>query len=64
MKNLHNWVITYNQYTNSWLAASRDNAKELFSGGPNVLKFKNIDTLIAILSRTGGNKAKIAKLIK
>lgn len=64
MKNLHGWVITYNQFTDRWLAAQREHYSELFNGGDNVLKFTTLESLITILSRTGGDKKKIQSLLK
>jgi hypothetical protein len=63
--NLQGWVFTYNPYIKTWLATKRENYNNLFNGDwREVLKSKDITTLTAIITRTGGDKKKIAKLLK
>lgn len=64
-KNLHDWLFHYNIYTNKWEAVKRDNYSELFSGDKgNVLKSSRIETLIELISKTNGDKAKLNNLVK
>jgi len=63
-KNLHGWVIIYNQYTDTFYAAKRENYASLTNGGPGVLKSKEINTLFELIDRTDGDEKKINKLLK
>jgi hypothetical protein len=57
MKNVMGWVFTYNDYTKTWMAATRENAPLMFNdfNSDKVIKSKSIDTLIEILRKTKGN---------
>ena len=65
MKKLTGWVFMYNEYTENWQAATRENYNLLYNDGKseNVLKSKSLDTLFDIIRRTGGDSTKIKKLI-
>lgn len=63
MNNLYNWVFHFNPYQNRWFAVKRENYGQLFSGGPDVLKSNEISTLVSIIKRTDGDKAKINKML-
>lgn len=61
---LQQWVFHFNPYSQKWLATTREHFPELFSGNKgNVLSSSNIDTLVDLIERTGGNKELIEKLI-
>lgn len=54
MNKLYNWVFHFNPHTNLWNAVTRDNYNELFSGGKNVLRSKEINTLIKLITKLDG----------
>lgn len=62
--NLHGFLFTYNEYSQKWCAATRDNYAELFSGGDNVIKSSSIETLIALINKFDGDIKKIKKNVK
>lgn len=66
MKRLSGWVFMYNEYTNNWQAAKREDAKLLYNDINNekVLKSRSLETLFYIIRSTQGNKTKIKNLIK
>lgn len=65
MENLYGWVFTYNPYTETWLAATRDNYFDLWNGGKNVIKWKGaIQDFIAFINRTEGKPEAINELLK
>lgn len=59
MKELHNWLFTYNSYTGKYMAAHREHYHELWSGGPNVIKSSSQKTLEEIIIKTGGDTSKL-----
>lgn len=65
MKNeeLYGWVFTYNTYTKNWHVTDRDNYHKLFSDTfhGNVLRSKDINTLIEIIIKNKGDINKILK---
>jgi hypothetical protein len=67
-ENLYGWVFVFNPYQDVWMAAKRENYIQLFSGAEktsdDVLKSKNIMTLVELISRTDGDTIKIDKLLK
>lgn len=68
MENLYNWVFNYNPYTKLWNATKREYYALLFSATSKnsnlVLKSKDINTLIELITKTDGESNKIKKLIK
>jgi hypothetical protein len=60
---LGDFVFHYNEYTNQWQCASRDNYRELFSGGNNVLSSSRFEVLVEIINRTRGDLSKANELI-
>ena len=64
-ENLYGWLFTFNPYTNTWYAAKREDYMLLFNNlnSDGVLKSSEITTLVTIISRTGGDEAKIKKLL-
>jgi hypothetical protein len=63
-KNLDNWVIHYNVYTDQFEAATRDSYTKLFSGPrEDLLRSSSIQTLIEIIEKTNGDKKKLKKLV-
>lgn len=58
-------VITYNPFIDRWLGAKRENSNDLFSNkeSENVLKTKDIPTLIDLIIRTQGDQSKLKKLV-
>lgn len=65
-KNLHNWIIGYNEYTDTFQAVTKDNYFALANGTNNIqiLKAKRIEVLIDIIEKTNGDRIKLAKLVK
>lgn len=65
-KNLAGWLFTFNEYTNSWRAAKREYANDLFSSfnSENVLKATDINILIELIIKTDGDKSRITQLLK
>ncbi len=66
-ENLYGWLLTYNPYTDKWLAAKRDDYLDLFSNvekNENILRSNSIDTLIEVIMKTNGDKKAIDKLLK
>jgi hypothetical protein len=65
MKNLYNWVINYNPYTETWRAVKRENYNLLFSAvnSPLIIKATTIEVLIDVLRRTDGDVLKLKKLV-
>ena len=61
---LSDWIINYNYITKTWRAVKRDDYRELFNGGNNIIKSNKLDTLVEILNRTNGDKIKLNSLIK
>jgi hypothetical protein len=67
LSNLHDWVFNYNTYTGLWNAAKREDYHLLFSSGSKhkVLRSKEIETLITLISRSEDNTKKgIDKYVK
>lgn len=62
---LHNWVFHYNQYTDLWNAARREDYNLLFSNlkSDRVLKSRRVETLTELIAKTNGEKIKIDKLL-
>lgn len=65
-EHLYDWIFHYNHYTEKWSACKRDFISELFSNrtSKNILSSSKIETLIELVSKTGGNHAAIDKLLK
>lgn len=57
------WIINYNDASDTWRAVTRDNQVQLFNGGKDIISSKSLDTLITILNKTNGEKYKIKNLI-
>jgi hypothetical protein len=66
MKNLTGWVFVYNEYTEYWQAARREDYNLLWNviSSDKVLKSKKIETLIEIIIKTEGNFSKIKRILK
>lgn len=66
MKNLDNWVFRFHTQDKVWCAARREHYKELFNNykSEHVLRSIDVDTLLELISRTGGVRAEIEKLVK
>lgn len=62
---LQDWVFHYNEYRERWEATKRDSYNELWNGDEgNIIRSKNVDTLISLIIRGEGDIAKINKLVK
>lgn len=62
---LQDWVFHWNEYTDRWEAVKRDHYTELWNGdNGNVIRSKNVDTLIALIIKGDGDIEKINKLVK
>lgn len=58
--NLYGWVFIKG-IDGNWAAAKREYYFELFNGDKgNVLKSEHIEDIIALITKTGGDKNKIA----
>lgn len=66
MKNLTGWVFVYNEYTEYWQAARREDYNLLWNAmdSNKVLRSKKFETLIEIIIKTEGNLSKIKKILK
>lgn len=62
MTNLHGWVITYNGYTENYIACKRDDYYKLFSNSKDLLKSKSFDTLRELIEKTDGDPKLIKQL--
>ena len=60
---IYDWVFHFNIYTERWEAAKRENYHQLFSGGNDVIRSSDINTLISIISKTNGEPAKLKQLL-
>lgn len=65
-KYLYNWVFRYNPYKELWYAVKREHYNDLFSDldSEDVLKSKEISTLVYLIKKTNGNQHKIKTLLK
>jgi hypothetical protein len=62
---LYDWLFHYNHHIKSWAAFKREDITKYFNGElQNVLTSKKHSTLADIIERTGGDEAKIKKLLK
>jgi len=65
MEELHNFIFTYNNYTGNWRVCKREQYLDLFNKPETeFLRSKEINTLIELIIKTGGDEEKIKKLIK
>lgn len=65
MEELHNWLFTYNSYTQLWRTTKRENYLDLFSKPETeFLRSKDINTLMELIIKTGGDEVEIKKLLK
>ena len=66
MRRVAGWMFMYNEFTGNWQAAKREDSSLLYNDikSSKVLKSKNLDTLIDIIRRTGGNSKEIKSLLK
>lgn len=63
-KLLEPYVFKYNSFQDVWYATKREHYTELHSGDKgNTLKSANINTLVELISRTGGDPLQIDKLV-
>lgn len=62
-ENLHGWVFTFSPFTNQWWATKRETYKNLWNGGGDILKADTFETLRELISRTGGEPAKLEELV-
>lgn len=42
---LYGWIFHFNPFRNKWEAVHKDNYKELFSGGSNVIRNSSLELL-------------------
>jgi hypothetical protein len=65
MEALYDWLFHYNPYTKHWAVFKRDDADGYFNGTlKNVLISEKYETLVEIITKTGGDSVKIKKLLK
>ena len=65
MEQLHNFLFTYNSYTKNWRVTQRENYLDFFSKPEKeFLRSKDINTLMELIIKTGGDEVKIKKLLK
>lgn len=66
MNNLYGWVFAYNPYTKQWYAAKREDYYKLWNekDGDGLLKSGRIETLVELIVKFNGDKAKIEKMIE
>lgn len=50
-QHLNDWIFHWNPYREKWEGVERDNYKQLFSGGANVLRSSSIATLIEVINK-------------
>lgn len=46
---LYGWIFHFNPFRNKWEAVYKDNYKELFSGGTNVIRNSSLEVLKDII---------------
>ena len=61
---LEDWVFHYNSFNDQWAAVPRETYNEYWSNykHPEVLRSKNLNTLLELLHKTKGDKQAIEKL--
>ncbi len=65
MEQLHGWLFTFNSYSKNWVCCKREQYLDLFSKPETeFLRSKDINTLIELIIKTGGDEVKIKKLLK
>lgn len=66
MAKVHGWVFTYNQYTDRWYAATRENYQKLFSdiNSDDVIGASSVAVLTRLINRFDGDKKKINAYIE
>jgi hypothetical protein len=65
METLYDWLFHYNPHTKNWAVFKRDDISKYFNGElQNVLVSKKYQTLVEIITKTGGDPVKIKKLLK
>lgn len=65
MKKLAGWVFIYNEYTNKWQGAKRENYNLLYNDitNPLVIRANNIEALFELIIKTNGDKQKLKKIV-
>ncbi|GEM_PF-2527618 len=60
---LYNWVFHFNPYTGYWNAVRREDYTNLFSNqNEDVLRSKDINTLLILIRKTNGDKSKLKSI--
>jgi hypothetical protein len=61
---LHDWVFHFNPLTNYWAAIPIDKYKEYWNNysHPDVIRSKELKTLISILNKTKGDRTAIVNI--
>jgi hypothetical protein len=63
MEELYNWLFHYNPYKKHWSVFKREDIDGYFNGTlKNVLKSEKYETLVELITITGGDPVKIKKL--
>lgn len=62
---LYDWVFHYNPYVKIWSAIPRDQYINYWDDADleSVLRSKNHSTLVELITKTGGDKNKLKKLV-
>lgn len=60
---LSGWVFIYNAFTEQWWGTKRESYRNLWNGGGDILKADTFETLRELISRTGGEPAKLEELV-
>lgn len=60
---LYGFVFAYNPHIDKWMATSRENYTQLYSGGDNVINSSDINTLVEIILKTEGKICEADQLI-
>jgi hypothetical protein len=58
-KELYQWLFHYNIYTHKWCAFTRENYVDYFNGKKEPISSTNLDTLVEIIGKTGGDISKL-----
>lgn len=66
MKSTYNWLFHFNDYKGVWCAVKREDAGLLFNDveNPKILKSPNVNAILEIINKSGGDYSKIKKLLK
>lgn len=66
MQDVYNWFFHFNVYNNTWAAIPRDLVGQYLNKSKiaGILFSKELDTLVDLILRTGGDEQSIEELLK